>query len=192
MRTNPEYLARNAATTAGGFGDPVQLADDRRTSAVFLRPLHGTPLWAGRVGDLRGSAGSNCRFANLHGSALPFGDGRAGNRNRNWRFAMCTQCQGAPAPVTSVEACRSLFGEHPEDLISPIHSAADALSWLEEILNTIAREALDGRNGYRIKHLAEAGAYLALDMGNYAGHFHETVIARLRDAGVVPTEGDAA
>jgi hypothetical protein len=32
------------------------------------------------------------------------------------------------------EASCQLFGEHPEDVISPIDSAAEALSWLEEIL----------------------------------------------------------
>ena len=93
---------------------------------------------------------------------------------------------------SSVETCRSLFGEHPEDVISPIKSAADALSWLEELFHTIEREALNERNGYRIKHLAEMGAYLALDMGNYAGCQHETMIDRLRNAGVVSTEGATA
>ena len=92
----------------------------------------------------------------------------------------------------SVEACRSLFGEHPEDVISPINSAAEALMWLEEILRTIIREALDEHNGYRIKRLAEAGAYLALDMGNYAECQHETMIDRLRTAGVVSAKGALA
>lgn len=98
----------------------------------------------------------------------------------------------AHAKNPSVETCRSLFGEHPEDVISPIKSAADALSWLEELFHTIEREALNERNGYRIKHLAEMGAYLALDMGNYAGCQHETMIDRLRNAGVVSTEGATA
>lgn len=91
-----------------------------------------------------------------------------------------------------VDACRNIFGEHPEDVISPIKSAADALSWLEELFRTIASEALDERNGYRIKHLAEMGAYLALDVGGYADHQHETMIDRLRNAGVIPAEGVAA
>lgn len=91
-----------------------------------------------------------------------------------------------------VDACRNLFGEHPEDVISPINSAAEALFWLEELFLTIAREALDERNGYRIKHLAEMGAYLASDVGNYAGYQHETMIDRLRNAGVVLAEGVAA
>ena len=95
-------------------------------------------------------------------------------------------------PTTDVEACRHLFGEHPENVISPIKSAADALSWLEELFKTIEREALNERNGYRIKHLAEAGAYLAFDIANFAGCQHETMIERLRTAGVVAAEGATA
>ena len=61
----------------------------------------------------------------------------------------------------AVKTCQDLFGEHPEDVISPIKSASDAFDWLEELFNTIKTEALNERNGYRIKHLAEMGAYLA-------------------------------
>lgn len=101
--------------------------------------------------------------------------------------------QGASAPLTSsasVEICRDLFGEHPEDVIAPIHCTADALMWLETIFQAIARDALKKGPGYRIKYLAEAGAYIANDMGNYAEHFHETVIQRLRDAGVAQTSAE--
>lgn len=95
-------------------------------------------------------------------------------------------------PTPNEAACRSLFGETPEDVISPIKSAADALGWLEELFNTIKREALDQGNSYRIKHLAEAGAYLASDIGNFADCQHETMIERLRTAGVIPTQGATA
>ena len=91
--------------------------------------------------------------------------------------------------ATAIAAVKSVFGEHPEDVISPIKSAADALSWLEELFRTIEREALNERNDYRIKHLSEMGAYLALDMGNYAGCQHETMTDRLRNAGVVSAKG---
>lgn len=86
----------------------------------------------------------------------------------------------------SVEIVKELFGEHPEDVISPIKSAADTLGWLEEVFITIKNEALIERNGCRIRQLAEAGAYLAMDMSNYAGCQYETYINRLKDAGVVP------
>jgi len=98
--------------------------------------------------------------------------------------------QGATAPILIV---RNLFGEHPEDVISPINSAATALSWVEEILRTIQQEAKAGRaNGLRVERLAEAGAYLAQDMGNYAGHAYETMINRLCAAGVDTSKGEPA
>ena len=92
----------------------------------------------------------------------------------------------------SVEICLSLFGEHPEDVISPIRSAADALSWVGELFTIIEREALNERNGFRIKRLAEMGAYLALDIGNYADSQHGAMIDRLRSAGLVSSEGVTA
>lgn len=79
-----------------------------------------------------------------------------------------------------IEACRNLFGEHPEDVISPINSASDTLLQLVEIFNTISSEALKERNGYRIKYLAEAGSHLAHDMGNYTDCVYGTMIDRLR------------
>jgi hypothetical protein len=88
-------------------------------------------------------------------------------------------------------ACVNLFGAHPEDVVTPIKSAADALGWLEEIFKTIQYEALKERNGHRIQQLAAAGSYLAADMGNYAGCQYETMIERLRKASVVPTDGGA-
>lgn len=101
-----------------------------------------------------------------------------------------TTHQPAAKPV---EACRNLFGEHPVDVISPINTAADAISWLEELFRTISKEALVESSGYRIKSLAEAGAYIASEIGNYAEHRHETMNDRLRAAGVIPAErGDKA
>lgn len=94
--------------------------------------------------------------------------------------------------LTTEESCRQLFGEHPEDVIRPIKSAADALGWLEEIFAAIQRETLDGGSVYRIKRLAEMGAYMALDMGNCASCQHETLIDRLRAASVVELKGAAA
>lgn len=88
----------------------------------------------------------------------------------------------------SIQAVRNLLGDHPEDVISPIKNASDALIWIEEILITIKKEALNEHNGYRIKHLAEAGAYIAGDMGNYAGHMHEIYLDRLQSASIVNCE----
>lgn len=92
--------------------------------------------------------------------------------------------------ITNVEAFRRLFGEHPEDVISTIKSASDAMSWLEQLFKTIEREALDEHNGYRIKHLAEMGAYIACDMGNYADSEHEKLLYTLKASGAVRSEVD--
>lgn len=94
-------------------------------------------------------------------------------------------------------SCKKLFGEYPEDVIAPIKSAADGLAQLEEIFITIAREATDDRNGFRnghrlgfrIKRLAEAGAYLAFDIGNCTGHQYETMLQRLVEQGIVSKRG---
>jgi hypothetical protein len=85
----------------------------------------------------------------------------------------------------SVGIVKDLFDAHPEDVISPINSAAEALTWLEEIFDTIKKEALDGRNGYRIQRLAAAGAYIAADMGDYADHMYKNYLERLQIAGAV-------
>lgn len=84
-----------------------------------------------------------------------------------------------------VENARAIFGAHPEDVISPIKSTAEALGWLEEIFNTIKNEEIDRPNSGRIKKLAELGAYIALDIGNYADSEHEQRLDFLQKAGVV-------
>lgn len=97
-----------------------------------------------------------------------------------------------PIPKADIEVCQRLFDNHPEDVISPIKSAADTLGWLEELFRTIECEALNERNSYRIKHLAEMGAYLASDMSNLMGCQYETMVDRLRNTGDVPVKGGAA
>lgn len=92
----------------------------------------------------------------------------------------------------SIETIRRLFGESPEDVISPINCASDALLQLVEIFNTIRDEALNERNGYRIKYLAAAGSYIAHDMSNYTDCVYESMINRLREAGIVSAEEGAS
>lgn len=87
------------------------------------------------------------------------------------------------------EAVEALFGDHPEDVISPIKSAAEAFGWIEEILLTIVRDTDgSGRSTLRIKRLADAGAYLACEFSNYTGCEHERLLGRLQAAGVVADE----
>lgn len=90
---------------------------------------------------------------------------------------------------TFIDACRSSFGNHPEDVIAPINSAAETLMQLSEIFKTISNEALCECNGYRIKRLAEAGAYLAVEIGNFADCEHESMRNALVAAGVLSAEG---
>ena len=87
---------------------------------------------------------------------------------------------------TIMSACDDAFGLHPEDVIAPIKCAADLCHWLNEILKTIKEEA--EQNGpashFRIKYLADAGAYLALDYSNYLGCQHEDMAANLAKVGI--------
>lgn len=85
-----------------------------------------------------------------------------------------------------VENTRALFGKHPADVISPIRSAAEVLGWIEEIFQVISQEVAVGRmNSVRVKSLADAGAYLASDFGNYVGVEHETMLESFRLSGFV-------
>lgn len=92
------------------------------------------------------------------------------------------------AAPTLVDACRSAFGAHPEDILSPINSAAETLIQLYEIFKTISNEALDANSGYRIKALADAGAYLAYDIGEFAGCEFERLRGSLVSSGVLNAE----
>ena len=83
-------------------------------------------------------------------------------------------------------ACDEAFGLHPEDVVAPIKGGADICHWLDEIFKTIEEEA--EKNGpvshFRIKHLANAGAYLASDYANYLGCQHEDMAANLAKVGI--------
>lgn len=109
-------------------------------------------------------------------------------------MSVTTTPKGTPlapalAPALLESACRSLFGVHPEEVISPLNCASDTLGWLEEILRTIAKEA-DKCRSYRIKRLAEAGAYIASDIGNFADCEHEKYRDALIAAGVVDADAE--
>jgi hypothetical protein len=93
-----------------------------------------------------------------------------------------------PNIITEIEAVRRLFGQHPEDVLGPTQRAAEAFGWLEEILLTISKEALNERNGIRIRRLAEAGAYLAVDMGTLVERELDDMSEKLRKAGAIAGE----
>lgn len=81
----------------------------------------------------------------------------------------------------TAEACRLAFGAYPDDVLLPLRSATETFGWLEAIMQAIARAAEDGRPGYSIKALADAGAYLAMDFANVTdcehGRFRDALIA---------------
>lgn len=88
--------------------------------------------------------------------------------------------------IDAVAACNELFGQHPEDVITPIKTATDALDQVYEILKTIEKEALEPSCLYRLKRLADAGATIAFEAAEFSGTEHERMISRLREAGVAP------
>jgi hypothetical protein len=84
-----------AAHAAAGFGDLEQ----RRTAAskrLFHVRQHGACLYGRAVRETARSAGSFVRFANPHGSAHPFGDGRAEFQTATKEAIMC-HCTPTPA-----------------------------------------------------------------------------------------------
>lgn len=80
------------------------------------------------------------------------------------------------------------FGAYSKDVISPIKSAAEVCGWLEEIFSTIKKESEFSGNATRIKRLADAGLYLAADMGNYFDCQPEDMFSRLKAVGIVSAE----
>ena len=78
-------------------------------------------------------------------------------------------------------ACKRMFGGlHPEDVIDPLRTAADALEWVAEVFKTIEAEAVSNT---RIRRLASMGAFLAIDMANLADGSHEDMLAALKSGG---------
>lgn len=89
-----------------------------------------------------------------------------------------------PMPDAQKQArmdCNRVFSvPHPEDVIAPIRTAADALGWLAEVFKTIEAEA---QGHARIRTLAEMGAYLASDMWNLASCAHESMHEAIKKGG---------
>ena len=90
----------------------------------------------------------------------------------------------------AVQIARSIikhaYGEHPQDVISPIKDTADALFWLDELLAMILELSASDtpRHRTRIKVLAEVGRHVAGDMSNYADSIHERLSNRLEQSGI--------
>lgn len=85
-----------------------------------------------------------------------------------------------------ITACKEAFGLYPEDVASHAKSGADVCHWFEEIFKVIREEAEKNSpvSHFRIKYLASAGAYLALDYANYLGCEHEDMASSLAKVGI--------
>lgn len=84
------------------------------------------------------------------------------------------------------DVCRGAFGEHPESVIDALDSASETLYQLKEIFETISRE---NGNSRRLKRLADAGAYIASDIGNFIDCQHEEYRGNLLKAGIIAEVG---
>lgn len=97
---------------------------------------------------------------------------------------MAKTTTAVPDAIAAIEATREVFGAHPEDVISPLDTAADAFEWLEELFSVIEEEAKKGKPfSVRIQRLAAAGKYLAMDLGGYVGARYEQFRDSIQAAG---------
>jgi hypothetical protein len=94
---------------------------------------------------------------------------------------MKTQTPGASAPVTTsspIETCRAVFGECPEDILSIVQTANDALEWFSYLFYEIEKlsrfewsdeSASLMESLSTIKMLSGMGNYISSDIGEYVG-----------------------
>ena len=87
-----------------------------------------------------------------------------------------------------IASIKEAFGEHPEDVLASVKTAAEGFGWLNEILISIKREVEGGNASPRIVKLAAAGAYLAADLENYFGTQHESMLHKLQEVGILPPD----
>ncbi|GHT81377.1 hypothetical protein AGMMS49960_17670 [Betaproteobacteria bacterium] len=75
-----------------------------------------------------------------------------------------------------VQAFRDVFGETPENVLSPTRQAIEVLEWLRAIFYAIDRLNDDDA----IRHLANVGKYIADDCGNSIGCQHEEMAGKVK------------
>jgi hypothetical protein len=101
---------------------------------------------------------------------------------------------GAPAPAipSTIETVRAFFGEHPEDVISPIGTGRDFLGYLGALFSVIARPSKPNEPAEftEIRNLAKLGQYVADDIANYLRYAFEEKSRRIKAAEA--REGGAA
>jgi hypothetical protein len=176
------YHAPASEKNEAGIDILIGAATSRKHQASgFFSPVR--PVLGGRAG---GPQGRRCSIgmSTPVSVALPIDMGLAVT-HRNWSKTMSKL-----TPTAGIEVCKSLFDHHPEDVIAPLGYAGEALGWLEELFRTIVADAPDERKRYRIKQLAELGAHVACESGNFAGSMHETFQQKLQEAGIVLAKGE--
>jgi hypothetical protein len=81
---------------------------------------------------------------------------------------------------------RESFNEAPEDVICPINTASEVGYWFEEIFKVIRAEAdKNNPDSFKIRRLADMGAYLGSDFGNRFDCRHEDLFDHLKAAGLI-------
>jgi hypothetical protein len=73
-------------------------------------------------------------------------------------------------------------GRHPEDVIDPLRTAAEALEWVVEISKTIEAEAASNT---RIRRLASMAAFVAMDVANLTESSYEDMLAAIKKGGAL-------
>jgi hypothetical protein len=81
------------------------------------------------------------------------------------------------------DAVHSVFGRHPEDVISPLETSVKVFGWLEALTGLIKEESRKERpNIFRIEELADISSYLTEDFANYIDCCHEEMKTALQVA----------
>jgi hypothetical protein len=103
-----------------------------------------------------------------------------------------TKPTGAPAPATSpIEACRTVFGEYPGDILSVAETADEAIGWFHYLFHKIKKlskfERSDDATSLMEKlidigTLSGMGDHLSFDIGEYVRCEAEKMAEHIRAA----------
>jgi hypothetical protein len=103
---------------------------------------------------------------------------------------MTTQTPGASAPATSpIETCHTVFGQYPEDVLSIVRTADEALGWLNYLFHEIKKLSKFERSDdaanlcvrlLDIKKLSGMGRYVSCDIGEYIEREAENMAEHLK------------
>ena len=92
--------------------------------------------------------------------------------------------------ATAHQAVRDALGEWPEDVISQLESASNALFWIEAILRIASKQENQGPHTDAAR-MVEAARYIANDFANLADCERETMCDHLREFDATTMEARA-